>query len=282
MVSVPDSPSTNGQNRADVLDVIPEQNTWEDNYSERSFDNDKKDGQWQDWAGIMRLAINPPIGSLEDILRRTIIPAGIDQAEVDILWKLMIEQINAPCSQYNLELRYLQEEMSAIKEILRSVVKADGEDMEDDDGDTLLDLKPSQWGEFRKVLPRIPATPRGCEERMEVIQGKVGILHTLIDDARADGVYYDVCGLLDWFATPPENRRTSSPSQELPSFGRILFGILGLNAQNTELAHIEAVASRQLAPKFGGSYNENEKTRYTNNSDSDQRDKGVASNAPGG
>ena len=275
MVSTSPDPSPNGQNRADVLDVIPEQNTWEDNYSERPFDNDKKDGQWQDWAGIMRLAINPPIGSLEDILRRTPIPPGIDQAEVDILWKLMIEQINAPCSQYNLELRYLQEEMSAIKEILRSVVQQD-----EDDPDARLDLNPKQWEEFKRVLPRVPSTPRGCEGRMDAIQVKVGILNSLIDDARGEGVYYDVCGLLDWFSTPADRRRTSSPSHELPSFGRVLFGILGLNAQNTDLAHIEAVASRQLAPKFGGSYSENEKTRYRNGADSDQRD-GTASNAPG-
>ena len=273
-----EGPSTNGHNPADTLSVVPEQNSWEDNYSERPFETDKKDGQWQDWAGIMRLAINPPIGSLEDMLRRTPIPVGIDQAEVDILWKLMIEQINAPCSQYNLELRYLQEEMSAIKEILRSVVKEDGD--EEADLDARLDLNPKQWTEFKRVLPRVPPTPRGCEGRMDSIQEKVGTLNTLIDDARGEGVYYDVCGLLDWFATPPESRRTSSPSQELPSFGRVLFGILGLNAQNTELAHIEAVASRQLAPKFGGSYSENEKTRFRNGADSDQSS-GTASNAPG-
>ena len=274
-----DGPSANGHNPADVLTTLPEQNTWDDDYRERPFENDKKDGQWQDWAGIMRLAINPPIGSLEDMLRRTPIPVGIDQAEVDILWKLMIEQINAPCSQYNLELRYLQEEMSVIREILRSVVKKDEGGDEEADPDARLDLKPADWVEFKRVLPRVPSTSRGCEDRMDAIQGKVAALNTLIDDARTHGVHYDVCGLLDWFATPPERRRTSSPSHELPSFGRVLFGVLGLNAQNTELAHIEAVASRQLAPKFGGSYSENEKTRYRNASDSDQRD--TASNAPG-
>ena len=273
-----DGPSTNGHNPADVLSVVPEQNAWEDDYRERPFETDKKDGQWQDWAGIMRLAINPPIGSLEDMLRRTPIPAGIDQAEVDILWKLMIEQINSPCSQYNLELRYLQDEMDAIKTILSSIVQKDeGGEV---DPDARLDLTTAQWPDIKEVLPRVPPTPQGCEDRMKAIHGKARILNTLIDDARAGGVYYDVCGLLDWFNTPPEKRRTSSPSQELPSFGRVLFGVLGLNAQNTELAHIEAVASRQLAPKFGGAYSENEKTRYRNGSDSDQRD-GRASNAPG-
>ena len=51
----------------------------------------------------------------------------------------------------------------------------------------------------------------------------------------------------------------------LPDFGRLVFGILGMAAQNTQWAHIEAVTSRQIAPKFGGDPYQNQKTQFHNN-----------------
>ena len=235
--------------------VPAEERSWDDNYGESSFGEDGKKGSWQDWGQIMRMAINPHLGCLEDVLRRAPAPRGADQAEVDILWKLMLEQINAPCSHYNLELRLLQAEGQMIQEVLDRL----DEEWADDD---YLRLDPAEWDDRRALLSRIPLTRGGCNVRVGAIRLRVEDLHSLIETARRGGVYYDVCGLTDWFATPPEQRTTSTPSQQLPYFGQVLFGILGLNAQNTYWGHIEAVTSRQLAPMFGGSYDENEKTRH--------------------
>ena len=256
----------------DALGPVVEQDQWDNSASERPFDPSSRGNPWEDWAGIMRIAINPPLGSLEEMLHRTPIPPGIDQAEVDVLWKLMNEEISAPCSHYNLELKLLQKEMFTILEITKSLLNTDD--------DAIIDLKPSQWPtELQSVLPSVPSTKEGCYARVNQIQERVSSLHTLINNDRVGGVYYDVCTLLDWFDTPHEKRKTSSPAHVLPYFGRVLFGVLGLNAQNTALAHIEAVTSRQLAPKFGGSYTENEKTRFRQPGISQSG--GAASNAPG-
>ena len=231
----------------------PEQTNWEDNFSERPFSQDGRGNQWQDWGQVMHLAIDPPVGCLEDVLRRTPISNPLDQAEVSVLWRLMIDQITCPASRYGLELRLLQDEITAITEVVASAnVSSD---------DDFLQLKPSEWKEFSLVINKIPLTRAKCIERMNGIRIRMEDIHSLIDVASRGGVYYDVCGLIDWFATPMEKRATSSPSHVLPYFGQVLFGILGLSGQNTAWAHIEAVTSRQMAPKFGGTYDENEKTR---------------------
>ena len=231
--------------------------SWSDNYTERPFGGDGRSGnQWEDWGAVMTQAIAPPLGCIEDVLRRTPIDDDLDKVEVAALWPLMIDQITCPAGRYNLELRLLRNEIQTITEVLSS---PGTKNLDEDDP---LDLNPADWAGYGNSFYRLPVTIKECEERLDTIRNKMRDLEGQIDIAKAGGVYYDVCDLLDWFATPPDRRSTSSPSHVLPFFGQILFGILGLGAQNTQWAHIEAVTSRQIAPRFGGDYTENEKTRF--------------------
>ena len=252
-----------------------ENRTWDDNYNETSFSPDGKSGnQWEDWGKVMYQAIAPPLGCLEDVLRRTPIEDPLDQAEIDLLWALMNEEITCPAGHYNLELRFLHEELQILSRVL---ITTDG--IEDDQP---FNLDPSDWKDYGSLFYRLPLTRLECHDRMTAIRNRMRDLHGLIDVARTRGVFYDVCGLIDWFATPPDRRSTSSPSHALAFFGRKAFALLGLAAQNTQWAHIEAVTSRQIAPRFGGNYYENEKTRFRsmNPEISGASPTGVASNAP--
>ena len=239
--------------------AIPEgPRNWNDGYSETTFSPDgaKSGNQWEDWGKVMYQAIAPPLNCLEDVLRRTPIEDPLDQAEVNVLWPLMIEEITCPASQYNLELRLLQNEIRIITEVLSATAKLEEDEM--------FNLDPSEWSEFGTAFYGLPLTRRECSERLEYIKGRIRELHNSIEYAKSKGVYYDVTTLIDWFATPPDRRSTDSPSHALAFFGRLLFGQLGIAAQNTQWAHIEAVTSRQIAPRFGGDPYENEKTRFRN------------------
>ena len=253
-MTTPVSPgiSENGYH-PDGGESAPARQQWRDGFQERDFNQAGSGTQWEDWSQVMRAALDPPLGCLEEVLRRTPIDDPLDQAEASGLYRLTVEQITAPCSQYNLELRSLQMETQAI----RAVLEAGGSFGEDEP----LNPDPAEYQEFRSFITMVPVTKRECHARLAMIQERSRVLHSLITEARNDGVYYDVCELLDWFATPPEFRTTTSPSHVLPFFGQVLFGALGLSGQNTSWAHLEAVVSRQVAPRFGGSYDENEKTR---------------------
>ena len=232
--------------------------TWDDNYSESTFDpgGSKQGNQWEDWGKVMDKAVAPPMGCLEDVLRRTPLSDPLDQAEVNVLWPLMIEEISCPAGHYALELRFLQSEVRIITEVIQNTTEIGD--------DEVFNLDPSEWAEFGPAFYNLPQTRRECSERTEKVQGRIRDLHGLIDAAKRKGVFYDVCGLIDWFATPPGMRNTDSPSHTLAHFGRLLFGILGIAANNTQWAHIEAVTSRQIAPRFGGDYMENQKTKHQN------------------
>ena len=251
--------------------------TWDDTYQETPFDpsGQKSGNQWEDWGKVMYQAIAPPLGCIEEVLHRTPLHDPLDQAEVNVLWPLMIEEITCPASQYNLELRFLHREIRIVTEVLRATTGV----FEDDE---MLALDPEDWSDYGSLLYSVPLTREDCAERLDKIQGRIRVLHQLIDHAKAEGAFYDVCGLIDWFATPPEYRSTNSPSHVLAHFGKLLFGVLGVAAQNTQWAHIEAVTSRQIAPRFGGDYRENEITRHRNNVPGrpDPNPLGVASNAP--
>ena len=253
-MTTPVSPgiSENGHH-PDGGESVPARQQWRDGFQERDFNQGGSGTQWEDWSQVMRAALDPPLGCLEEVLRRTPIDNPLDQAKASGLYRLMVEQISAPCSRYNLELRSLQMETQAI----RAVLEAGGGFGEDEP----LNPDPAEYQEFRSFITMVPVTRRECHARLAMIQERSRVLHSLITEARNDGVYYDVCELLDWFATPPEFRTASSPSHVLPFFGQVLFGALGLSGQNTSWAHLEAVVSRQVAPRFGGSYDENEKTR---------------------
>ena len=232
--------------------------TWDDTYQETVFDpsGQRSGNQWEDWGKVMYQAIAPPLGCLEDALRRTPLHDPMDQLEVDVLWPLMIEEITCPAAQYNLELRFLHQEVRIVTEVLASTA-----DLEDDQ---MFNLDPADWSEFGSAFFGLPMTRRECSERMAIIRHRMKQLRDRIDYAKSKGVFYDVCKLIDWFATPPERRSTDSPSHTLAFFGQRLFGVLGIAAQNTQWAHIEAVTSRQIAPRFGGDFYENEKTRFRN------------------
>ena len=252
--------------------IAAEEQDWSDGYSEQPFNKDGQGNQWADWGQVQQLSINPPLGSLEEVIRRTPVTDGMTEAEVALLQQLMTEQITAPCSRWGLELRFLRSELRLLTEVL-----GDAGDAEDDE---LLNLDPDDYKEFGNAFYSIPLTPADCRERVGAIRERVREIEDLITWAKRDGVYYDVCGLLDWFATPPEKRTTDSPAHVLPFFGQVLFGVLGLSGQNTTWSHIEAVGSRQIATKFGGDQRENEKTRYRGQGGSGSNEFGVASNAP--
>ena len=250
------TPATNGANNGYSNPASPPLVPWNDNMVERDFNPGGGGNEWQDWGRINQIALAPPMGCPEDVLTRTPIEDPLDRIHVDGLWNLMIEQINAPCSRYNLELRMLRDEAEAIALILsRAPSDAEPEDR--------IPVRVQEFpAEFHEFIRRAPLTIGGCEARLGDIDARIQALYGLIDQAIRGGVYYDASKLFDWFNTPAANRSTSSPSLLLPKFGQILFGILGVSAQNTAWTHIESILSRQLAPKFGGNYDENEKTRY--------------------
>ena len=273
MTTVDNTPDASGA----IIPQSADATTWDDTYQERPFGPGGGSGnQWEDWGGVMRLAISPPMQGLEDVLLRTPVDDPLDKAEVSALWPLMLEQISCPAGHYNLELRFLHAEMRVITEVLT----ATSEKVKENE---LLVLDPKDWAEFGAVFYQVPPTREECHTRLDDIRQQVRTLHELIARAKAGGVHYDVCDLIDWFATPPERRTSNSPSHTLPFFGKILFGVLGLAAQNTAWAHVEAVTSRQIAPRFGGKYDENEKTRHLNTLPGvGDGSPGVASNAPRG
>ena len=251
--------------------------TWEDNFNETPFLPGGKSGnQWEDWGQVMTQAIAPPMSCLEDVLLRTPIDDPLDQAEVAILWKLMTEEITCPAGHYNLELRFLRQEIRILSEVLTETAGVAD--------DTPFDLDPTDWKDYGALFYSLPLTREECSSRMARIHERMKDLHALIEDAKRKGVFYDICGLIDWFATPPERRTTSTPAHTLAFFGRQLFGVLGIAAQNTAWAHIEAVTSRQIAKRFGGDEYENEKTRFQNMipgmNNGPPRQFNVASNAP--
>ena len=250
------------------------QKSWDDGYSEQPYSGGGKNGnQWEDWGNVMQKAISPALTALEDVLKRTPLDDDLDKAEIAHLWPLMLEQVNCPAAKYNLELRLLNIEMRAVSAVLAQTTEFSNDD--------LLVLDPSDYTEFGGAFYRIPPTRLECSQRIDAVRDRLRILHKLIEWAKEGGVFYDVCDLLDWFATRPEHRTTDSPSHALPFFGQQIFAVLGVAAQNTEWAHIEAVTSRQIAPRFGGDYVENEKTRFRAPlGDGGGPSNGVASNAP--
>ena len=269
-----DPPAVAALDNPGAIAATDSDTNWSDGYSEVPFTpgGGAAGNQWEDWGRVMYYAIAPPIGSIEDVLRRTPIDVSIDKAEVSILWSLMIEQIGCSAARYNLELRFLHAESRIINEVIQSVG--------DIDEDQAFALNPADWLEHGSAFYRLPVTLKDCSERMLAIHQRIKDLHGLIEIAKMGGVYYDVCDLIDWFATNPDRRSTNSPSHVLPHFGQVLFGILGLSAQNTQWAHVEAVTSRQIAPRFGGSFEENEKTRHRNPAADAGGGGGGASNAP--
>ena len=268
------TPTQNG-----AISAAPDgEQKWTDNYTETSFNPGGGGGnQWEDWGKVMYQAINPPLSCIEDELKRVPVDDPIEKNEVNVLWDLMLAQINAPCARYNLELRFLNQEARFIADVMEATGDLDDQQY--------FNLDPTDWTEFGALFYSIPMKRLDCQNRLDDIRERVQMLHGLMRFAESKGVYYDVCGLIDWFATPQQTRTTDSPSHALPSFGQKLFGILGMAAQNTKWAHIEAVTSRQIAPKFGGDPYQNSKTQFHNMNPNaqggvQQAQNNVASNAP--
>ena len=178
-------------------------------------------------------------------------------------FRLTLEQLAAPCSRYGLELRVLQMEVQTIGAVLEGA---------DDFGpNEALNPDPREYPDLDISLVRV--TKGECLDRLGEIQDRVRQLQRMVSEAQAAGVYYDVTGFLDWMVSP--DSRAATPFQYLPFFGQTLLNVLAQAAHNTTWAHVEATISRQLAPVFGGSYDENQRTRWR------QPGVGVFQGAPG-
>ena len=97
-MTTPVSPgiSENGYH-PDGGESAPARQQWRDGFQERDFNQAGSGTQWEDWSQVMRAALDPPLGCLEEVLRRTPIDDPLDQAEASGLYRLMVEQISAPC-----------------------------------------------------------------------------------------------------------------------------------------------------------------------------------------
>ena len=227
---------------------------WDPRYKEVSIGDDKPgDRGWREYmAGILE-AINPAIGSIEAEIRRTPLTNPWAKKEADLLLDATTIQMSCGAAQWGLRLQSMETQRAAAMELINKFAN-ETEDV------YIPDLH--KYFEDTAVDPvMIPPTLSGCRAYKDDLDKQIEDLRGKISKAQKDGVYYDIRPFLRWYLAFDGQRMREVPSAYLPPFGRILMNKLGVESNNTFLSHIEAVISRQIAEKFGGNREENEKTR---------------------
>ena len=229
-----------------------EEGGWDDRATEAPYFAGGQGGDrgWGEYAGLMREAISPVLNTLEDIIRRTPIEPGVEQREVALYQELAGIQMRAVCNYRGVMMDWLMAQDEMVTQIIEMALERGvGED------ERLLGLR-------RKFpdLGDVPMTLTEARELQEYYRSEFELARAKVREAKRRNCFYDMRPLFRWMEMPP-GKRSDMPSEYLPGIAKRLVSILGLDGQNTDWAHIEAVTSRQIAVKFGGDEDENEKTR---------------------
>lgn len=225
----------------------------DDQHQSRPFDMGGGDDGWGNWRNVMGGAIAPPLETIKDAIYQANLEDPFDAQLVAIYSDLTQEQLSDPSGHYQLELRLIYQQLRLIEEVLEET-----DELPDDEP---MGLNPADWQEHAEVFYSLPLTRAQCLERRETAQERIRDLHGLIENARRKGVYYDICPLLDWLATPADERSSPSPEPHMPYFGKQLLALLAQSSAGIYWGNAQAVVSRQINPRQGGDYYENEKTR---------------------
>lgn len=232
--------------------MVLQDTRWDSGMRSRPIKDGKGgDSSWEDWGNVMMASINPPLIGINSIIKISNLGNTIEKQQVDYSCTLLNYIMNAVCSNRQYMLLSYQMKYEAIVEALNFIEKSN---ITDDNFDFVLNIS-----DFPRAH-EIPHTPGKIKAMRAYIVRQMDKLQNDMDRAIRIGNYYDTMDFRKFIATPI-HERSGEIEEYLPPIGQDLIKILSITQHNTILAHLEAIASRQILERYGGISRENEKTR---------------------